>query len=156
MMVNRVKLAGETLVNALSVILPDVTIIRTYTPAVAFAHLDANETTVLVTFEDVLTDSVNSMGTKWTDVLSFTVAVVHRLENLVDATAEADDVLELVQRIRDGFRYRSHVVDTMSLRVVTTTAEHSASRPPYVRSKLDENLFVGFLLVEVRINGIAE
>ncbi|MDO4571486.1 MAG: hypothetical protein Q4D38_13965 [Planctomycetia bacterium] len=151
---NRAKYAGEILERILSENVPEAQVLRTYTPTMDLKNLETGVPAVFITLEDISTEGKNSNGSKFVDLITFTLAVVEKLPSVGNSTDEVDGLIEVVQKIRDILRYR--VLTVSGARVLVTTAEHASSRPVYDRELLAEGVFAGLLFVETRVNGEKE
>ena len=151
---NRVVEAGEILKSFLQSVISTATITRTYTPAARLDGTDLSTLQIFLTPEDVRCDLKTHNGKKFTDYVTYTIAIVQKVTDTSDPTTEVDGLLETVQTIRDSLIFQFHPATSNTLRLITTQAENSSSRPLYERGRLeDQNLFCSFLLVEVMVNG---
>lgn len=149
---NRVKIAGEALVEILQELVPAANVMRSYIPNRAAADISLTPM-IFVTPEDVATEITNHNGEKFTDRVTFTICLTQKVADLTNPTNEADNLVEILQNIRDYFRLKTFY--SSGLKIITPSAEHSTSRPLYNRKFLEDgNVFVGLLFLEVQIKGI--
>lgn len=149
---SRVERVQKSLMAFLEELFPEWKWERSYTPTYVIHAMADGETVGMVCLEDIVTERNNSNGTKFTDIFTFTIALVHKLADKINAIPEVDAKLSQVEQLRDVLRFRTSFSD--GFRLVVLGAEHSASRPIYDRQTLEEqNIFIGFLLLEVRVNG---
>lgn len=148
---NRVLMASKELEEWLSSFVSTAKIVRSYAPRQAVNCLENNQIVIFVTPEDVTCIDKNHNKKKFYDEIVFTLSIVCKVSH-EDFTQEVDKLLEVVQEIRDALRFR-HI--SGSCEVDIRYVENTQSRPLYDREKLElENLFISFLLVEVRIDAV--
>jgi|GEM_PF-3397675 len=120
-----------------------------YAPRNALSDYPLDRYAIFITPEDVSIFDKAHDKAKFTEVVTLTVSIVRRLENIEDPTEEMNQNMKFLQDIRDRLRFRNG-----KFPIQFQIVENTTSRPLYDREKLEtENAFYSYFLMEVSVNG---
>ena len=120
-----------------------------YAPRNALSDYPSDRYAIFITPEDVSIFDKAHDKAKFTEVVTLTVSIVRRLENIEDPTEEMNVNMAFLQDIRDRLRFRNG-----KFPIQFQIVENTTSRPLYDREKLEtENAFYSYFLMEVSVNG---
>ncbi|MDO4424154.1 MAG: hypothetical protein Q4D17_00080 [Planctomycetia bacterium] len=120
-----------------------------YAPRNALSDYPSDRYAIFITPEDVSIFDKAHDKAKFTEVVTLTVSIVRRLENIEDPTEEMNANMAFLQDIRDRLRFRNG-----KFPIQFQIVENTTSRPLYDREKLEtENIFYSYFLMEVSVNG---
>lgn len=128
---------------------PEADVKRCYTPEKALAKFNAYRPTVFVLIDAIEENEENSSRTKWLDSNTMTIAVCKKIRNIENNIPEMDELMEMMEQLRNEFRARQEG------NVMFVRAVHTPSRPVFVKRELElRNTFIGFLLIYADVPGI--
>ena len=120
-----------------------------YAPRNALSDYPSDRYAIFITPEDVSIFDKAHDKAKFTEVVTLTVSIVRRLENIENPTEEMNQNMKFLQDIRDRLRFRNG-----KFPIQFQIVENTTSRPLYDREKLEtENAFYSYFLMEVSVNG---
>lgn len=120
-----------------------------YAPRNAISDYPSDRYAIFITPEDVSIFDKAHDKAKFTEVVTLTVSIVRKLENIENPTEEMNANMLFLQDIRDKLRFRNR-----KFPIQFQIVENTTSRPLYDREKLEtENAFYSYFLMEVSVNG---
>ncbi|MBQ2822729.1 MAG: hypothetical protein IJF17_14235 [Thermoguttaceae bacterium] len=120
-----------------------------YAPRNALSDYPSDRYAIFITPEDVSIFDKAHDKAKFTEIVTLTISIVRRLENIEDPTEEMNANMLFLQDIRDKLRFRNG-----KFPIQFQIVENTTSRPLYDREKLEtENAFYSYFLMEVSVNG---
>ena len=146
---SRISKTLEVVAEVIQNILPDAEVMLSYNPEQDLNIVSTKKIFVFIVPDTVSEEDHNQGGTKWKDVITMTLAVARGIKNTRDCTPEVEEMLDVMENLRDRLRVK------ITRGTAIIRGNHTPSRPVYNRDELEENhLFLGYLLIEARTPGM--